>query len=132
MHEQRQKYPFSPRSPASAPMSCSAVAGQRWDAWTGTGMVRGDRNRACVLIAEVPLRARSLPACVMPRIGRSPARYAPVGGPNQVASASASPTWVRSPTQATYPSGLISTAAGAATWLRTGSSHVPANLASIN
>ena len=30
-----------------------------------------------------------------------PLRYAAVGGPNQVVSASASPTWARSPTQAT-------------------------------
>src|SRR2546429_8649884 len=42
-----------------------------------------------------------------------PVRYVPVGGPNQVVSASASPTWVRSPTQATYPSGRTKTAGGA-------------------
>jgi hypothetical protein len=34
-------------------------------------------------------------------------RYAAAGGPNQVASASERPVSVRSPTQATYPSGLI-------------------------
>jgi hypothetical protein len=39
-------------------------------------------------------------------------RYAAAGGPNQVVSASASPRWVRSPTQATYPSGRINTAVG--------------------
>ena len=38
-----------------------------------------------------------------------PVRNAAVGGPNQVVSASAIPSWVRSPTQATYPSGLINT-----------------------
>ena len=31
---------------------------------------------------------------------KSPERYAAVGGPNQVVSASGSPGWVRSPTQA--------------------------------
>ena len=40
-------------------------------------------------------------------------------------SASASPSWVESPTQATYPSGRINTAVGAVTAPRTGSSHVP-------
>src|SRR2546423_2147105 len=39
--------------------------------------------------------------------------YAAVGGPNQVVSASGSPSWFRSPTQATYPSGRINTAVGA-------------------
>ena len=52
-------------------------------------------------------------------------RYAAVGGPNQVVSASASPSCVRSPTHATYPSGRISTAEGAATAPSAGSSHVP-------
>jgi hypothetical protein len=42
-------------------------------------------------------------------------RYAAAGGPNQVVSASTSPVWVRSPTQATYPSGRTRTAAGAVT-----------------
>ena len=58
--------------------------------------------------------------------------YAAAGGPNQVVSASASPSWVRSPTQATYPSGRINTAVGAVTAPSTGSSHVPTYLASIN
>src|SRR5262245_2038893 len=58
-------------------------------------------------------------------------RYSVAGGPNQVASASASPSWVESPTQATYPSGRINTAVGAVTAPRTGTSHVPAYLASI-
>jgi hypothetical protein len=31
--------------------------------------------------------------------------HAAAGGPNQVSSASGSPSWLRSPTQATYPSG---------------------------
>jgi hypothetical protein len=35
------------------------------------------------------------------------------------------------PTQATYPSGLIGTAAGTASWPRTGSSESPAYSASI-
>ena len=52
-------------------------------------------------------------------------RYAAVGGPNQVVSASASPGWVRSPTQATYPSGRTNTAVGAVTGPRAGSSHGP-------
>src|SRR6202035_1729026 len=52
-------------------------------------------------------------------------RYAAVGSPNQVVSASASPTWVRSPTQATYPSGRTKTAVGGATTPIAGSSHVP-------
>src|SRR5215216_2553681 len=57
--------------------------------------------------------------------------YAAVGGPNQVVSASASPSWVWSPTQATYPSGRINKAVGAMTAPSAGSSHVPAYLASI-
>ena len=58
--------------------------------------------------------------------------YAAVGGPNQVVSASASPSWVWSPTQATYPSGRINKAVGAMTAPSAGSSHVPAYLASIS
>jgi hypothetical protein len=42
-----------------------------------------------------------------------------------VVSASASPNWVRSPTQATYPSGRINTAVGAVTAPSAGRSHVP-------
>ena len=53
------------------------------------------------------------------------------GGPNQVISAPRNPVSVPSPTQATYPSGLIGTAAGAATWPRTGSSRSPAYSASV-
>ena len=52
-------------------------------------------------------------------------RYAAVGAPKQVASARARPGSVRSPTQATCPSGRINTAAGAVTSPRTGSSHTP-------
>ena len=52
--------------------------------------------------------------------------YAPADGPNQVVSASGSPRSVRSPTQATCPSGRINTAVGAVTAPKTGSSHVPA------
>ena len=52
-------------------------------------------------------------------------RYAAAGGPNQVVSASARPGWVGSPTQATYPSGRISTAVGAGTVPIAGSSHAP-------
>ena len=51
--------------------------------------------------------------------------YPAAGGPNQVVSASGSPASVPSPTQATYPSGRISTAVGALTSPRTGSSHTP-------
>ena len=47
-------------------------------------------------------------------------------------SASASPCSGRSPTQATYPSGRINTAAGALTAPIAGSSHVPTYLASIS
>ena len=54
------------------------------------------------------------------------------GDPNQVVSASRNPVAVPSPTQAMYPSGLISTAAGAATRPRTGSSQLPAYLAVIS
>src|SRR5207247_4727694 len=57
-------------------------------------------------------------------------RYAAVGGPNQVVSASTSPSWVRSPNQATYPSGRINTAVGAVTAPSAGSSHLPTYLAS--
>src|SRR5215831_21393355 len=61
-----------------------------------------------------------------------PVRYPVAGDPNQVVSASASPSWVESPTQATYPSGRINTALGAVTAPRTGTSHVPVYLASIS
>jgi hypothetical protein len=66
--------------------------------------------------------------------GRSwkPVCYVAAGGPNQVVSASASPTLVRSPTQATYPSGRTKTAMGAVTAPIAGSSHGPAYSASIN
>jgi para-nitrobenzyl esterase len=57
--------------------------------------------------------------------------YAAVGGPNQVVSASSSPSWVSSPTQATYPSGRINTAVGAATAPIAGSSHVPTYLTDV-
>src|SRR6201987_803487 len=60
------------------------------------------------------------------RTSPNPVRYAAAGAPNQVLSASASPGWVRSPTQATYPSGRINTAVGAATSPIAGSSHVTA------
>jgi hypothetical protein len=65
---------------------------------------------------------------------RTPNRmsYAAAGGPNQVVSASASPSWVPSPTQATYPSGRINTAVGAVTAPSAGSSHVPEYLASMS
>ena len=59
-------------------------------------------------------------------------RYATVGGPNQVVSASESPAWLRSPTQATYPSGRINTAEGALTAPSPGRSHGPMYLAWIN
>jgi hypothetical protein len=58
--------------------------------------------------------------------------FARLGGPNQAASASSSPSRVRSPTQATYPSGRISTAVGAVTAPIAGSFHGPSYLASIN
>jgi hypothetical protein len=58
--------------------------------------------------------------------------HAPGGDPNQVVSASASPFWVGSPTQATYPSGRTKTAVGAVTAPIAGSSHVPLYLALIN
>jgi hypothetical protein len=61
-----------------------------------------------------------------------PVRYAAVGDPNQVVSASTSPGWVKSPTQATYPSGRTNTAVGAVTGPRAGSSHGPTYLASTN
>jgi len=61
-----------------------------------------------------------------------PVRYGAAGGPNQVVSASGRPTWVRSPTQATYPSGRINTAVGAVTKPSAGSSHAPTYSASIN
>jgi hypothetical protein len=55
-----------------------------------------------------------------------------VGCPNQVVSASGSPGSVRSPTQATYPSGRTNTAVGAVTAPSIGSSHIPPYLASID
>ena len=58
--------------------------------------------------------------------------YAAVGVPNQVVSASTSPGWVGSPTQATYPSGRINTAVGAVTAPSAGSSHVPLYVAWIS
>jgi hypothetical protein len=71
-------------------------------------------------------------ACKLTRLAWKPVRYAAVGGPNQVVSASASPTQVRSPTQATYPSGRTRTAAGAVTAPIAGRSQIPAYSASIN
>src|SRR5262245_56896520 len=59
-------------------------------------------------------------------------RDSTVGGPNHVVSAAVSPDSVRSPTQATYPSGRINTAVGGVTVPTTGISHVPTYLASIN
>ena len=50
----------------------------------------------------------------------------PDHGPNQVVSASRNPAWVLSPTQATCPSGLTSTADRAVTSPTTGSSQMPA------
>jgi hypothetical protein len=73
-----------------------------------------------------PRSASPSPAALVEVPSRRTARsYAAVGGPNQVVSASASPSWVRSPTQATYPSGRINTAVGAVTAPSTGSSHIP-------
>ena len=57
-----------------------------------------------------------------------PVGYAAAGGPNQVVSASVSPRWADSPTQATYPSGRINTAVGAMTGPIVGSSHAPTYL----
>src|SRR5262249_3115721 len=59
-------------------------------------------------------------------------RDSTVGGPNHVVSASMSPGSVRSPTQATYPSGRINTTVGGVTVPTTGISHVPTYLASID
>ena len=67
-----------------------------------------------------------------PRVIGLPSTYAGVGGPNQVVSASGSPGSVRSPTQATCPSGRINTAGGAVTSPSTGSSHTPAYAASTS
>ena len=61
-----------------------------------------------------------------------PVLYVAPGGPNHVVSASTSPSWVWSPTQATYPSGRITMAVGAVTTPMTGSSHGPPYVASIN
>ncbi len=52
------------------------------------------------------------------------------GHPNQVVSASRNPVSVPSPTHATWPSGRMSTAVGAATTPTTGSSQGPAQVAS--
>jgi hypothetical protein len=49
-----------------------------------------------------------------------------------VVSASASPSWVRSPAQATYPSGRTNTAVGAVTAPIAGSGPAPTYLALIN
>ncbi len=76
-------------------------------------------------VEEVPMRHLSSDIT-------EPSRYAAVGGPNQVVSASGSPRCVRSPTQATCPSGRINTAEGAGTSPSTGSSHMPACVASTN
>src|SRR5439155_13611452 len=64
------------------------------------------------------------PRCVPPS-AVGPSIASRHGDPNQVVSASLNPVSVPSPTQATYPSGLISTAAGAATRPRAGSSQSP-------
>src|ERR1700736_635869 len=54
------------------------------------------------------------------------------GDPNQAVSASRNPVSVPSPTQATCPSGRISTEVGAVTAPSTGSSQTPAYLALIS
>ena len=77
-------------------------------------------------------RSSSCRAAAFGSAASAPSRYAAVRGPNQVVSASESPRWVRSPTQATCPSARISTAAGAVTAPSTGSSQIPAYLASVN
>src|SRR2546429_6198171 len=84
-----------------------------------------ERRDAC------SLRCGQLRADLCHTVGVSvPAAAA--GGPNHLVSASASPRWVKSPTQATYPSGRINTAAGAVTVPSAGSSHVPTYVASIS
>jgi hypothetical protein len=94
---------------------------------TGSAGPRKARRPAAPFPATHP-RGVSRPDVPVLRGGR----YVAVGGPNQVVSASVSPGWVRSPTQATYPSGRITTAAGAVTAPSAGSSHVPAYFASID
>jgi hypothetical protein len=81
-----------------------------------------------------PLPPARCPAILLTphRMFLEPVRYAAAGGPNHVVSASASPSWVRSPTQATYPSGLVNTAMGAVTVPIAGSSQVPTYLASTD
>ena len=82
-----------------------------------------ERRMACLALSAARQAIRVRRKC--------PARYAAGGGPNQVVSASRSPRWVRSPTQATYPSGRINTAVGAVIAPSTGSSHLPPYSASI-
>jgi hypothetical protein len=78
-------------------------------------------HSAAVTIAEALVRSIRAPRRLILEAGG----YAAVGGPNQVVSASGSPRWVRSPTQATYPSGRINTAVGTVTAPSTGTSHSP-------
>ena len=61
-----------------------------------------------------------------------PWRYAVVGGPNQVESASVRSGWVPSPTHATNPSGRTKTAVGAVTAPIAGRPQAPAYSASID
>ncbi len=77
-------------------------------------------ERRCKTAPTSTFRAR--------RAGRSSLRAtsSPDHGPNQVVSASRNPASVPSPTQATCPSGLTSTADGAVTSPTTGSSQMPA------
>jgi low temperature requirement protein LtrA len=91
----------------------------------------GDQLSALLLSAVVATLLTAL--AVWELLGRDDGTsYAEAGGPNQVVSAPASPASVPSPTQATYPSGRISTAAGAVTAPITGSSQTPSYPASIS
>ena len=80
---------------------------------TSTSLPLPDGGYRIYYEARLPDESHELRTELIPPRTRSSARRA-------------SPVSVPSPTQATYPSGRISTAAGAATWPRTGSSHAPA------
>src|SRR4029453_8926909 len=94
---------------------------------TSWEVIPADSGPACAYRAQLPEPVRTETPENSNRMS-----YAGAGGPNQVVSASASPSWVRSPTQATCPSGRISAAAGAVTAASTGSSHGPTYSASIS
>ncbi len=112
-----------PKCPWHGPASLSRRESRAVWFWASLRAIAEPKpHSAAVTITEALVRSIRAPRRLILEAGG----YAAVGGPNQVVSASGSPRWVRSPTQATYPSGRINTAVGTVTAPSTGTSHSPA------